>query len=138
MVRPPSRSARMEKKLEDIESAIQTQKKEGAFYTMTGTAIPFIILGLAFLPEALGATRGWFVLNSSALLGISIGAFTFAFLPDFSPQFAASQYAAYRQQFFKTTLGFIGIREYPPGRGRGADIDSGPIFLEVGAAATGC
>lgn len=63
--------------------------------------------------------------------------FTFAFLPDFSPQFAASQYAVYRQQFFKTTLGFIGIREYPLGQGRRADIDSGPIFLEVGAAATG-
>jgi hypothetical protein len=62
---------------------------------------------------------------------------TFAFLADLSPQFAASQYAAYRQQFFKTTLGFAGIREYPPGQGRRADIDSGPIFLEVGAAATG-
>jgi hypothetical protein len=62
---------------------------------------------------------------------------TFAFLSDFAPHFAKAQYAAYRQHFFKTTLGFVGIREYPPGRERPADIDSGPIFLEVGAAATG-
>lgn len=63
--------------------------------------------------------------------------FTFAFLPDFAPDFARTQYAAYRQHFFKTTLGFAGIREYPPGRQRGADSDSGLIFREVGAAATG-
>jgi hypothetical protein len=63
--------------------------------------------------------------------------FTLAFLPDFAPQFARTQYAAYRQHFFKPTLGFAGIREYPAGRGRGADIDSGPIVLDVGAGATG-
>lgn len=51
--------------------------------------------------------------------------------------FARTQYAAYRQAFFKSTLGFAGIREYPPDRGRGMDIDSGPIILDVGAAATG-
>lgn len=62
---------------------------------------------------------------------------TFAFLPDFAPDFAQNQYAAYRQHFFKTTLGFAGIREYPPDRQRGADSDSGVIFREVGAAATG-
>jgi hypothetical protein len=62
---------------------------------------------------------------------------TFAFLPDFAPDFARTQYAAYRQHFFKTTLGFAGIREYPPHRERRGDIDSGPIFLDVGAAATG-
>lgn len=62
---------------------------------------------------------------------------TFAFLPDFAPDFARAQYAAYRRHFFKTTLGFAGIREYPPGRERPADIDSGPILLGVGAAATG-
>jgi hypothetical protein len=62
---------------------------------------------------------------------------TFAFLADFAPDFAKAQYTAYRQQFFKTTLGFAGIREYPPQRERQADIDSGPIFLDVGAAATG-
>jgi hypothetical protein len=62
---------------------------------------------------------------------------TFAFLPDFAPDFARTQYAAYRRHFFKTTLGFAGIREYPPWRERRADIDSGPIFLDVGAAATG-
>jgi len=63
--------------------------------------------------------------------------FTFAFLPDLAPAFAQSQYAAYRQRFFKTTLGFAGMREFPAGRGRSADIDSGPIFLDVGAGATG-
>lgn len=62
---------------------------------------------------------------------------TFAFLPDFAPDFAKTQYAAFRQHFFKTTLGFAGIREYPPRRSRRGDIDSGPIFLDVGAAATG-
>ena len=63
--------------------------------------------------------------------------FTFAFLPDFAPDFARIQYEAYRHYFFKTTLGFAGIREYPPDRQRGADSDSGLIFREVGAAATG-
>lgn len=62
---------------------------------------------------------------------------TLAFLPDFAPDFAEAQYAAYRQHFFKTTLGFAGIREYPPRRERSGDIDSGPIFLDIGAAATG-
>jgi len=63
--------------------------------------------------------------------------FTFAFLPDIAPDFARTQYAAYRRHFFKTTLGFAGIREYPANRGRRADTDSGSILLQVGAAATG-
>ncbi len=63
--------------------------------------------------------------------------FTFIFLPDFAPQFAATQYAAYRQHYLESTLGFAGLREYPPGTSRRADVDSGPIIREVGAAATG-
>jgi hypothetical protein len=78
--------------------------------------------------------------RSGASLDVPRGcglSFTFAFLPDFAPDFARTQYAAYRHHFIKTTLGFVGIREYPPGLGRQADIDSGPIILQVGAAATG-
>ncbi len=63
--------------------------------------------------------------------------FTFAFLPDFAPDFAHSQYAAYQRHFFKSTFGFAAIREYPAHRGRRGDIDSGPLILDVGAAATG-
>ncbi len=63
--------------------------------------------------------------------------FTFIFLPDLDPRFAETQYAAYRQHYLKSTLGFAGLREYPPGIGRRADVDSGPIIREVGAAATG-
>jgi hypothetical protein len=63
--------------------------------------------------------------------------FTFIFLPDFAPRFAETQYTAYRQHDLETTLGFAGLREYPPGVSRRADVDSGPIIREVGAAATG-
>lgn len=78
--------------------------------------------------------------HTGAILGVPRGcalSLSFAFLPELAPEFAERQYTLYREQFFKTTWGFAGMREYPPGISRQADVDSGPIIMDVGAAATG-
>lgn len=74
------------------------------------------------------------VLNVPRGVGLS---FTFIFLPELDPDFAASQYARFQEVFFESTLGFAGIREYPPGISRESDVDSGPIIFGVGAGASG-
>ncbi|MDH5506603.1 MAG: hypothetical protein OEZ02_05240 [Anaerolineae bacterium] len=94
----------------------------------------------ANLDETTGLMPAKIDYRSGDILNVPRGvalSFTFIFLKDLAPEFAAEQYALYQQQFFKSTLGFAGIREYPPGISRPADVDSGPIIREVGAGATG-
>ncbi len=44
---------------------------------------------------------------------------------------------AYRAHYLVDRIALVGFREWPPGRDRPADVDSGPIVDGVGAAATG-
>jgi len=59
------------------------------------------------------------------------------YLGQVAPDVARAQYTHYRAQMSADVLGFGGFREWPAGRARGMDTDSGPIVLGVGMAATG-
>lgn len=62
--------------------------------------------------------------------------FMLRLLHEIDPAFAVAQYKRFRRYFVDTWAGLPGIREYPIGhKGRG-DLDSGPIFGELGSAAT--
>lgn len=58
------------------------------------------------------------------------------FLPDIDSAFAAAQYRIFRKQFLAWRLGLPGIREYPRGSMGLGDIDSGPVVLGIGGAAS--
>ncbi|MFZ6011118.1 MAG: hypothetical protein ACOYXT_12300 [Bacteroidota bacterium] len=58
------------------------------------------------------------------------------FLREIDPQFASGQFAIYKANFVDTYVGLTGIREYPKGEFGMGDIDSGPVLLNMGAAAT--
>lgn len=58
------------------------------------------------------------------------------FLNEIDPEFARSQYEIYEKLFIDTRFGLTGIREYPAGTFGLGDIDSGPIILQMGGAAT--
>lgn len=62
---------------------------------------------------------------------------TVLYMSQFAPEEAATLYERYREQYSAEVLGFGGFREWPPGVERGMDVDSGPIVLGVGVAATG-
>ncbi len=59
-----------------------------------------------------------------------------AVLPRLAPKLAAEQWAAYKQHFFRCTLGTCLVREYPPGIDRPGDVDSGPVVDGFGMSAT--
>jgi hypothetical protein len=59
------------------------------------------------------------------------------YLGQVAPDVARAQYTHYRAHMSADVLGFGGFREWPSGRERGIDADSGPIVLGVGMAATG-
>lgn len=59
------------------------------------------------------------------------------YLAQVAPDVARAQYTHYRDHMSASVLGFGGFREWPSGRARGMDADSGPIVLGVGMAATG-
>jgi hypothetical protein len=58
-------------------------------------------------------------------------------MAQFAPQEAAGLYAAYRRQFLAAGWGVGGFREWPRAREAQQDVDSGPIIMGVGAAASG-
>ncbi len=60
-----------------------------------------------------------------------------AFLPSLDPEFARQQYALYRKNWFIPVLGTLGIREWPPGKTGVMDVDTGGVFGDIGAAASG-
>ena len=60
-----------------------------------------------------------------------------AFMPGFAPELARAQYERYRSDWFVHVCGLAGAREWPPGKERGADVDSGPVAFGIGAAASG-
>jgi hypothetical protein len=59
------------------------------------------------------------------------------FVREFDEPLARQWWTAYRSRYLVERAGLVGFREWPPGRDRGMDGDSGPIVGGVGAAATG-
>jgi hypothetical protein len=69
--------------------------------------------------------------------GSSLG-LVLIFLHDLDRDFANEQFALYQKHFVDSRFGLAGIREYPQGTsGSGTrDIDSGPVIMGMGSAAT--
>jgi hypothetical protein len=61
---------------------------------------------------------------------------TVLYLAQLDPDAARDQYQRARDVLGEDVLGVGGFREWPRGRGGGADLDSGPIVLGVGVAAS--
>jgi hypothetical protein len=59
------------------------------------------------------------------------------FLPEIDQQYALEKYELYQKYFSDYRLGLPGIREYPINQpNAGGDIDSGPVVLGIGGAAS--
>jgi hypothetical protein len=58
------------------------------------------------------------------------------FLVDIDPNFARQQFALYKEKFLDHRFGLPGIREFPKGNENTGDVDSGPVILDMGSAAT--
>lgn len=58
------------------------------------------------------------------------------YLAEADPALSATWWKAYREHFLTRVAGLPGFREWPSGVERKADVDSGPILLGVGAAAS--
>lgn len=58
------------------------------------------------------------------------------YVSEFDPALAASWWEPYRAHFLVRTSGVVGFREWPRGVARPADVDSGPIILGIGTAAS--
>jgi hypothetical protein len=58
------------------------------------------------------------------------------FWPMVDPQGAAESYRRYRATFVTRQLGFVGVREHPPGVEGSGDVDSGPLVRGLSASAT--
>lgn len=58
------------------------------------------------------------------------------FLPLIDPSFAKTQFTLYEHHFLDYRFGLAGIREYPKGVSGKGDIDSGPVLLGIGGAAS--
>ena len=58
------------------------------------------------------------------------------FLIDIDPAFANQQFALYQKAFLDYRFGLPGIREFPKGNDNTGDVDSGPVILSMGSAAT--
>lgn len=58
------------------------------------------------------------------------------FLPEIDSVFAVQQFQLYQEQFLAYRFGMPGIREYPKGNNHGGDIDSGPLVIGIGGAAS--
>ncbi|MEL6341115.1 MAG: hypothetical protein AAFP04_06510 [Myxococcota bacterium] len=63
--------------------------------------------------------------------------FTTHYAAAFAPDYARDLWRRYRREFMVDFFGLAGLREWPRGIERKADIDSGPIVRGIGAAATG-
>jgi hypothetical protein len=58
------------------------------------------------------------------------------FLIDIDTAFAKQQFALYKEKFLDHRFGLPGIREFPSGNENTGDVDSGPVILDMGSAAT--
>jgi len=81
--------------------------------------------------EITGATR------TSALPRGCALSFSVRYMAAFAPDAATQLWGRYRERYAVSLLSMMGLREWPPGVEGPIDVDSGPIVLGVGAAATG-
>ncbi len=58
------------------------------------------------------------------------------FLPDIDSVFAKDQFGKYKKHFIEYKFGLPAVREYPKGIDSEGDVDSGPVILGVGTAAS--
>lgn len=58
------------------------------------------------------------------------------YLKESDPELAATWWDAYREHFLVRIGGVVGFREWPRGVERKSDVDSGPIILGIGTAAS--
>ena len=58
------------------------------------------------------------------------------YLNEFDPTLAGQWWDRYKRAYLVDKIVLVGFREWPPGRERPADVDSGPIVQGVGSAAT--
>lgn len=58
------------------------------------------------------------------------------FLVEIDPAFAAQQFSLYKDAFLDHRFGLPGVREFPKGNDNTGDVDSGPVILAMGSAAT--
>ena len=58
------------------------------------------------------------------------------YLAEVDADYATSIWAPYKRHFYVQIGPVAGFREWPYGEDRSADVDSGPIVMGVGAAAT--
>jgi hypothetical protein len=58
------------------------------------------------------------------------------YVHEFAPDLAASWWRKYREHFQLDVLLVVGFREWPKGKERPADMDSGPIVHDIGTAAS--
>ncbi|GAB2960089.1 hypothetical protein GCM10027048_29470 [Hymenobacter coalescens] len=87
---------------------------------------------LGLIPHAVDARTGRVTegaRGSSQSLMLSL-------LHDIDPAFGRRQYQQYRRYFVDSRLGLPGIREYPQGQSGWGDVDSGPVLLGIGGAAS--
>lgn len=59
-----------------------------------------------------------------------------SFLRDIDPELAQKSFATFRKLFLTSRFGLPGVREYPKGVKGYGDVDSGPVILDVGGAAS--
>lgn len=78
----------------------------------------------AYSGKSIGSARG----SSQSLI--------LNFLYDIDQDFANQQFDVYKSHFLDYRFGLPGIREYPMGVNGNGDIDSGPIILDIGGAAS--
>lgn len=93
---------------------------------------------VSLVPEYELIPHGYDLENNRPLEGVrgSSQSLMLSFLPDIDSAFAAEQYQKYRRHFLVYRLGLPGIREYPKGEIGLGDIDSGPVVLGIGGAAS--
>ncbi len=84
------------------------------------------------IPHKVDANTGEIIEGSR---GCSISLILRAF-GEIDKDFASEQYALYKTNFIKATLGLPSISEYPKGQSGPGDIDSGPVIMGVGFAGT--
>ncbi len=58
------------------------------------------------------------------------------FLREIDPDFAEEQFTRFKEKFIDSRFGLIGVREYPIGESGLGDVDSGPVILGMGGAAS--
>ncbi len=63
-------------------------------------------------------------------------AWTVQYLAEVDPDYARALWSPFKRHFYVQVGPMAGFREWPLGEERGADVDSGPIVMGVGAAAT--